>query len=59
MINENLRVGRGGAGGDLVGYKRILFHTYKGSHMEEGFRVSERTLMEVEELEYGRDTDST
>lgn len=39
MIKENLRVGRGRGGGRPSGYKRILFHTYKGSHVEEGFRV--------------------
>lgn len=60
MINENLRVGRGrGRGGDLVDIKESFFILIKALIWKRDSEFPERTLMEVEELEYGRDIDST
>ena len=56
MINEKLR---GGGGGHLVDRKESFLILVKALIWKRDSEFPERTLMEVEELECGRDIDST
>ena len=56
MINEKLR---GGGGGHLVDRKESFLILVKALIRKRDSEFPERTLMEVEELECGRDIDST
>ena len=55
---EKRRLG-GGGGRDLVDIKESFFILIKALIWKRDSEFPERTLMEAEELEYGRDIDST